>query len=114
MTFEAHLKRNLLLVFVNDGDGQSETNNNKIDRRACCGKRRDPAALATALISDPGAPCARNSLRFSHRSDGVVCECFEILCVLAHRAAGPTFIINEGTNILGREESLERIRFPCR
>src|ERR1700756_1363015 len=109
MTFQAHFKRNLLLVFVNDGDGQSETNNNEIDRRACCRKRRDPAALATALISDPGAPCGRNSLRFSHGSDGVVCEFFEILRVIAGRAAGPTFIINEGTNILGREESLEGV-----
>src|SRR5882672_256645 len=114
MTFEPHFKRNLLLVFLNDGDGQSETNNNKIDRGACCGKRRDPAALTTALISNPGAPSARNSLRFSQGSDGVVCKCFEILCVLACRAARPAFIINEDTNILGREESLEGIRLPCR
>src|ERR1700756_838185 len=114
MTFQTHFKRNLLLVFVNDGDGQSKTNNNEIDRRACCGKRRSPAALATALISDPGAPCARNSLRFLHGSDGVVCECFEILRVVAGRAAGPTFIINEGTHLLGREESLEGIRLQCR
>src|SRR4029077_1914057 len=82
--------------------------------RACCGQRRNPAALATALISDPDAPCACNSLGFLHRSDGVVCKCFEILRVLARRATGPTFIINKGTNILGGEESLKSIRLPCR
>src|SRR5580700_2586906 len=114
MTFEAHFKCNLLLVFVNDGHGQSETNNNKIDGRACCSKWRDPAALAAALISDPGAPCARNSLRFSHGSDGVVCECIEILRVLACGGPGAALIINEDTNILGREESLQRIRLACR
>jgi len=49
MTFEAHLKRHLFLVFVNNGNGQAETDDNEIDGRACCGDRRDPAALATAL-----------------------------------------------------------------
>ena len=39
MTFEAHLKRDLLLVFVNDGDSQPETDNNEIDGRSCCGER---------------------------------------------------------------------------
>src|ERR1700736_6182531 len=114
MTFEAHFKCNLLLVFVNDGNGQSEANNNKIHGRACCRKRRDPSALATALISDPGAPRARNSLRFSHGRDSVVCECVEILGVLAFRAPGAALIINEGAHILGGEESLERIRVACR
>src|SRR5437868_15233010 len=110
MTFELHFKRNLLLVFVNDGDGQSETNNNKIDRRACCGKRRDPAALATALISDPSAPCARNSFRFSHGRDGIICESIEILRVFTFRGAGSAFVINEGVNIFLRLESLVLIR----
>jgi hypothetical protein len=101
MSFEAHLKRNLLLVFVNDGDGQPETDNNEIDGRACCGERRDPAALTTALISDPGAACASNSLRFPHSRDGVICQRIEILRVFAVRSAGSAFVVNEGANILG-------------
>src|SRR5262249_35407346 len=36
MSFEAHLKGNLLLVFVNDGDCQTETDDNEIDGRAGC------------------------------------------------------------------------------
>src|SRR5213080_3001012 len=98
MTFELHFKRNLLLVFVNDGDGQSETNNNKIDRRACCGKRRDPAALTAALISNPRAALASNSLRFSRGSDGIICESIEILRVFTFRGAGSAFVINEDAN----------------
>ena len=77
MTFEAHLKRHLLLVFVNDGDGQPETDNNEIDGRACCGERRDPAALTAALISNPGTARASDSLCFSHGSDGVIRERIE-------------------------------------
>src|SRR4029453_12266920 len=77
MTFEAHLKRNLFLVFVNDGDGQSKTDNNKIDRCAGCGERRDPASLTTALISNPGAARASYSPGFSHGSHGVICERIE-------------------------------------
>src|SRR5436305_7365002 len=61
MTFEAHLKGNLLLVFVNDRNSQSKTDNNKIDVRVRCGERRDPAALTTTLISDPGTTGASNS-----------------------------------------------------
>src|SRR5262249_60687262 len=60
MSFEAHLKGNLLLVFVNDGDGQTEADDNEIDGRAACGEWRDPSALATALISDPSATLARD------------------------------------------------------
>jgi len=37
MSFEVHLKGNLLLVFVNDGDGQAEADNNEIDGCAGCG-----------------------------------------------------------------------------
>jgi hypothetical protein len=81
MTFEAHLKRNLLLVFVNDGDGQPKTDNNKVDRRACCGEWRDPASLTTALVSNPGAAGASNPPRFSHGGHGIICERIEILRV---------------------------------
>src|SRR5215831_12972107 len=102
MSFEAHLERNLLLVFVNDGDRQTEANNNEIDRRTGCGEWRDPSALATALISDPGAACARDSLRFSHGSDGIICECIEILRVFACRPARSALVIDECANILSR------------
>ena len=102
MTFKAHLKRNLLLVFVNDGNGQSEADNNEIDGRVCCRERRDPAALAATLISDPGAARASNSIRFPHGSDGVMCERIEILRIFAFLAAGSPFVINEGANILRR------------
>src|SRR6266446_65877 len=100
MTFEAHLERNLLLVFVNDGDGQSEADDNEIDRGACCRERRDPASLTAALISDPGTARTSNSLRLPHTSHGVICKRIEILRVFAFRAAGSSFVINEGANIL--------------
>src|SRR5437773_12541622 len=102
MAFEPHFKRNLLLVFVNDGHGEAETNNNEIYGPACCGKRRDPPALTTALISDPGAPPTRNSLRFPHRSDGVIRERLEILRIFSLRAAGSAVVMYERANILGR------------
>src|SRR5205814_8720704 len=102
MAFEAHLQRDLLLIFINDGDGQSETDNNEIDRRTRRGERRNPAALATALISNPGAARASNSLRFSHGSHGVICECIEILRVFAVRSAGSAFVVDERANIFGR------------
>src|SRR5438552_7067576 len=102
MAFEPHFKRNLLLVFVNDGHGEAETDNHEIYGRACCGKRRDPPALTTALISDPGAPPTGDSLRFPHRSDGVIRERLEILRIGALRAAGSAFVIDESANILGR------------
>src|SRR6266487_2845944 len=102
MTFEAHLQRSPLPVFINDRNSQSETNNNEIDGHACGGKRCDPSSLTTALISDPGGARASNSLRFPHGSHDVICECIEILRVFAFRAAGPAFVINEGANILGR------------
>src|SRR5580700_7888554 len=101
MTFEAHFKRNLLLVFVNDGDGQSEADNNEIDRCVCCGEGRDPAALTPTLISDSGTAGASNLLRFPHGSDGVIRERIEILRIFALRSAGSAFVINEGANILG-------------
>jgi hypothetical protein len=101
MAFEAHLKRNLLLVFINDGDGQTEAYDNEIDRRARCGERRDPTPLTTTLISDRGTARAGNALRFSHGSDGVICERLKILRVFAFRAAGPAFVIDEGADILG-------------
>src|SRR6266480_1084561 len=102
MAFEPHLKRNLLLVFVNDGDCQPKADNNEIYGSAGCGKWRDPSALATALISDPGAAPARDSLRFSHGSDGVIRKRLEILRICALRAAGSAFVIDESANILGR------------
>src|SRR5437773_7805728 len=102
MAFEPHFKRNLLLVFVNDGHGEAETDNNEIYGRACCGKRRDPPALTTALISDPGAPPTGNSLRFPHGSDSVIREHLEILRICPLRAAGSAFVIDESANILGR------------
>src|SRR5882724_5590857 len=106
VTFEAHLKRDLLLVFINDRNGQSETDNNEIDGRARCGERRNPAALATALISNPGAAPASNSLRFSHGSHGVICERIEILRVFAARSAGSAFVVDERANIFGRQQTL--------
>src|SRR4030095_10737670 len=81
MTFKAHLKSNLLLVFVNGRDGKPEADDNEIDGGACCGERHDPAALTSALISNPRAARACNSLRLSHGSHGVVCEGIEILRV---------------------------------
>src|SRR6266487_619935 len=102
MTFEAHLKRNLLLVFVNDGNGQSEADDNEIDGCARCGKRRDPAALTTALISNPDAARASDSPGFPHGSNGVIRERIEILRIFAVRSAGPAFVINESANVLGR------------
>src|SRR5262245_13439345 len=102
MTFETHLERNLLLIFVNDGDGQPEADNNEIDRRARCGERHNPPALTTALVSDPGTAPASNSPRFPHSGNGVICERIEILRVFAFRATGSPFVINVGTNILGR------------
>src|SRR5438552_18981769 len=100
MAFEPHFKRNLLLVFVNDGHGEAETDNNEIYGRACCGKRRDPPALTTALISDPGAPPTGNSLRFPHRSDGVISERHVILRICALRASGYAFVIDDRTYVL--------------
>src|SRR5436190_5602796 len=102
MTFEAHLKRNLLLIFVNDRNGQPEADDNEIDGRVCCGERRDPAALTTTLISDPGTAGASNSLGFPHGSDGVIRERIEILRIFAVRSAGSAFVINECANVRGR------------
>src|SRR5262245_46338221 len=113
MTFEAHLERNLLLVFVDDRDSQSEADNNEVDTRARCGEWRDPASLTTTLISDPGAASASNSLRFPHSRRGVICECIEILRVFACRLAGSAFVIHEGANILGRYQSLECLPLSC-
>src|SRR4029453_11872310 len=114
MTFEAHLKRDLLLVFVNDGDSQPETDNNEIDRRARCGEWCDPAALTAALISDPGRVRASDPSGFSHFTHGIIYKYIKILLGRAFRAAGPALIIDEGTNILGRQQSLERIRLARR
>jgi hypothetical protein len=58
--------------------------------------------LTTALISNPGAARASNSPGFSHGSDRVICKRIEILRVFSFRIAGSTFVIDEGTNILGR------------
>src|SRR6266545_3823827 len=102
MTFEAHLKRHLLLVFVNHRNGQPETDDNEIDGRACCGERRDPTALTTPLISNPGAARASDSPGFPHGSDGVIRERIEILRIFAVRSAGPPFVIDESADILGR------------
>ena len=102
MTFEAHLKRHLLLVFVNNGNGQPEADDNEIDGRACCGHGRDPAALTTSLISNPGTARASDSLRFSHGSDGVIRQRIEILRVFACRPPGSAFVVDECANILGR------------
>src|SRR4029453_1218934 len=102
MTFQAHLKRDLLLVFVNDGDSQPETDNNEIDRRGCCGEGCGPATLTAALITDPGTACSSNLPGFAHGGHRVICECIEILSIFAFRAAGPAFVINEHANILRR------------
>ena len=102
MTFEAHLKRDLLLVFVDNGHGQPETDNNEIDGRSYCGERCDPAALTAALISNPGAARTSNSPGVPHGSDGVIREHIEILRIFAFHAAGPAFVINEDANILSR------------
>src|SRR4029453_7971327 len=107
MTFQAHLKRDLLLVFVNDGDSQPENDNNEIDRRACCGERCDPATLTAALITDPGTACSSNLPGFAQGGHGVICECIEILRIFAVRSAGSAFVINEHANILGRKKAFK-------
>src|ERR1044072_4497217 len=109
MTFEAHLKRHLLLVFVNHRNGQSETDDNEIDGRARCGDGRDPAALTTSLISNPRPAGASDSLCFSHGSDGIIRERIEILRVFACRSTGSPFVVDECANIFGGQQSLERV-----
>src|SRR5262249_370118 len=99
MTFKAHLECNLLLVFVNDGDRQSEADDNEIDRGACRRERRDPATLTATLISDPATARAGNSLCLPHSGHGIICERIEILRVTAFRAAGSPFVIDEGADV---------------
>src|SRR5215475_10814314 len=106
MTFQAHLKSNLFLVFLNDGYRQPETNNNEIDGRARCGEGHNPPSLTTALISDPGATCTGNPPGFSRGSHDVICQDIEILRVFTFGLAGSAFVIDEGAYILGRQRSL--------
>src|SRR5215470_12498922 len=98
MAFQAHLKSNFFLVFVNYGYRQPETNNNEVDGRTRSGERRNPPSLTTALISDPGRASTGNPPGFSHGSHDVICQRIEILRVFAFGLAGSAFVIDEGAN----------------
>ena len=56
--FEHHF----LLVFFEHRHGEAEADDGEIHRRAIGGERHDPAALASALITDaPRARASRNA-----------------------------------------------------
>src|SRR6516162_8702918 len=78
----AQLQFDRLLVFVDHGDGQTETYDDEIDRRAVGRYRRHPPALAARLIADAAKACAGQLPGLAQRSYGVVGQQAEILRVL--------------------------------
>jgi hypothetical protein len=109
VAFLAHFNFNFLTVFVDDTDGQPETDDDKIVWRTTGRDRGHPSALTAGLIADAAQTGPRQAPRFAQRRDRIVGQQAEVLAVGTPRCSGPSLVIYEHTDTLRGEHTLQEI-----
>ena len=88
---------------------EAEDDDHEVDVGMRRGDRRDPAALARALVADARDAGAAEPARLGERGDGVAREQLEVLRVRAAGLAGAALVEHEGADALARQPALQRI-----